>query len=198
MSDREEYLKDIEEAKKKIELAKKKAEDIKTKVSQEMVEYKRLSHLAIEWLVPKDLDNPKDVSYMQYCIQEVNTSYQRLKDLIDSYEELTRPRSNRESPGTIPLLEEDIEGYEDEIKQIDKEMQRKALTIRLDSLATALESQGDSVVAQAIDKVSDLIEAKYIKEEGHGMPGQPGYKPTLWYMVTPGGKKMLVDQKSEV
>lgn len=43
---------------------------------------------------------------------------------------------------------------------------------------------------------SSLIESKYIKEKGHGTPGQPGYKPPLWYMVTPEGKKVLVDQKT--
>jgi hypothetical protein len=43
---------------------------------------------------------------------------------------------------------------------------------------------------------SSLIESKYMREKGHGTPGQPGYKPPLWYMVTPEGKKVLVDQKT--
>jgi len=40
-----------------------------------------------------------------------------------------------------------------------------------------------------------LREGKYIREPGRGTPGQPGYKPTLWYWITPEGKKKLVDQK---
>lgn len=36
----------------------------------------------------------------------------------------------------------------------------------------------------------------YIKEKGQGAPGKPGYKPALWYWITPSGKKKLVDQKS--
>lgn len=36
---------------------------------------------------------------------------------------------------------------------------------------------------------------KYIREEAKGIPGQPGYKPTLWYWITPDGRKLLVDQK---
>ena len=43
---------------------------------------------------------------------------------------------------------------------------------------------------------ASMIEGKYIREKGKGTPGQPGYKPTLWYMITPEGKKVLVDQKS--
>lgn len=38
---------------------------------------------------------------------------------------------------------------------------------------------------------------RYVREEGKGTPGQPGYKPTLWYWITPDGKKKLVDQKTE-
>ena len=42
---------------------------------------------------------------------------------------------------------------------------------------------------------SQIINAKYIKEEGVGKPGEKGYRPTLWFMVTPEGKKVKVDQK---
>jgi prefoldin subunit 5 len=35
----------------------------------------------------------------------------------------------------------------------------------------------------------------YIKEKGQGTPGKPGYKPPLWYWITPSGKKKLIDQK---
>jgi hypothetical protein len=43
---------------------------------------------------------------------------------------------------------------------------------------------------------ASLIKGKYIREKGQGTPGQPGYKPTLWYWITPEGKKKLVDQKT--
>lgn len=43
---------------------------------------------------------------------------------------------------------------------------------------------------------ASIIEGKYIKEKEKGIPGQPGYKPPLWYWITSEGKKMLVDQKS--
>jgi len=43
---------------------------------------------------------------------------------------------------------------------------------------------------------SFLVQGKYLREKGHGTPGQPGYKPPLWYMITPEGKKVLVDQKA--
>ena len=39
-------------------------------------------------------------------------------------------------------------------------------------------------------------DGKYIREKGKGTPGKPGYKPTLWYWITPSGKKKLVDQKA--
>jgi hypothetical protein len=52
-------------------------------------------------------------------------------------------------------------------------------------------------VAELLRELSaNLVEGKYIREKGHGTPGEPGYKPTLWYMKTPGGKKVLVDQKA--
>ena len=52
-------------------------------------------------------------------------------------------------------------------------------------------------VAELLREVSaEMIEGKYIREKGHGTPGQPGYKPPLWYMVTPEWKKVLVDQKT--
>ena len=34
----------------------------------------------------------------------------------------------------------------------------------------------------------ELKEGRYMKEKGHGTPGQPDYKPTLWYWITSEGK----------
>lgn len=45
---------------------------------------------------------------------------------------------------------------------------------------------------------SYIVKGRYIREKGKGTPGQPGYKPVLWYWLTPDGKKLLVDQKSEM
>jgi hypothetical protein len=42
----------------------------------------------------------------------------------------------------------------------------------------------------------ELKDGRYMKEKGHGTPGQPNYKPTLWYWITPEGKKLKVDQKA--
>ena len=95
------------------------------------------------------------------------------------------------------IEEEDDRTFKRYKEQAERDFKKKsAMAAELDSIANNLEAQGETILAHAIDKVSDLIEAKYIKEKGHGTPGQPGYKPTLWYMITPGGKKVLVDQKS--
>ena len=48
------------------------------------------------------------------------------------------------------------------------------------------------IIGMALEEV----EGKYIREKGKGTPGQPDYKPPLWYWITPSGKKKLVDQKS--
>ena len=42
----------------------------------------------------------------------------------------------------------------------------------------------------------NLRDSKYIRQEGKGKPGEKGYRPTLWYWITPRGKKKLVDQKT--
>lgn len=43
-----------------------------------------------------------------------------------------------------------------------------------------------------------LSQAKYIREKEKGTPGKSNYKPSLWYWITPEGKKKLVDQKNDV
>ena len=52
-------------------------------------------------------------------------------------------------------------------------------------------------VAEAIKIMGiNLRDSKYIRQEGKGKPGEKGYRPTLWYWITPGGKKKLIDQKT--
>jgi hypothetical protein len=51
-------------------------------------------------------------------------------------------------------------------------------------------------VSELLRRMGEPKSGRYIREKGKGIPGQPGYKPTLWYWRTPSGKKKLVDQKS--
>lgn len=45
--------------------------------------------------------------------------------------------------------------------------------------------------------VAEILRRTAIREEGHGKPGDPDFKPTLWCWVSPSGKKWKADQKSE-
>jgi hypothetical protein len=52
-------------------------------------------------------------------------------------------------------------------------------------------------ISDAVKVMGTLLrDSKYIREKGIGKPGEKGYRPTLWYWITPNGKKKLVDQKS--
>ena len=52
-------------------------------------------------------------------------------------------------------------------------------------------------IAGKLRRTGEMLKGgKYVREEGKGTSGQPSYKPTLWYWITPGGKKKLVDQKT--
>jgi hypothetical protein len=52
-------------------------------------------------------------------------------------------------------------------------------------------------VAEAIKVMGvTLRDSRYIRQEGKGKPGEKGYRPPLWYWITPSGKKKLVDQKT--
>lgn len=51
-------------------------------------------------------------------------------------------------------------------------------------------------VSESLRTMADVIQGKYVHEKGRGKPGDKDYKPPLAYWITPGGKKMLVDQKS--
>jgi hypothetical protein len=52
-------------------------------------------------------------------------------------------------------------------------------------------------IADALKVMGKVLhDSKYIRQKGKGKPGDKNYRPPLWYWITPGGKKKLVDQKS--
>jgi hypothetical protein len=52
-------------------------------------------------------------------------------------------------------------------------------------------------IAEAVKALGvNLRDSRYIRQEGKGKPGEKGYRPPLWYWISPSGKKMLVDQKT--
>ena len=160
MSEREEYLKDIAKAKANIEKAKREVEALKVKARSELSDYKHFSKIAISWVDPENLDDIKGLYRIESAIQDVRDIDGKLKEHLKGIEDYIRPRSSHDSPGNIPRLEEDLEGLEDEVRRIDEEGKRKALAASLDEVAEGLQAGGEMILAYAIDRVSDFLDAK--------------------------------------
>jgi chromosome segregation ATPase len=140
-----------------------------------------------QFIKSKDLKSCKvTIGALEALVDTSNRIKEQLEELADLYDD-------------IRLANNDIEAYENDLSYLRRKL--GSVINDLETVADSLESQGDSTIALAVDRVSDSMEsffkaAKYVREKGHGTPGQPGYKPTLWYMITPEGKKVLVDQWS--
>jgi len=166
MSEREEYLQDIAKSRAELEKAKKEVETLKAKVKPEMAYFKTLLNRASSYMDPDSLNDIKDIYRTISALQDIHSeeNYDKLMANLNEIDDLIRERSAHGHPGKIQMLEEEIEEYESEIRHIDNAPKRKSLAAQLDEIASDLESQGEPVLACALDKVSDFLDAKYVKK----------------------------------